>query len=151
MDEYEIEKVVLCGTGSHDIEDVANAYRKYKERVLPIVYTNPYEGKAAIEKIYNYVNSKNFCGIKLNPLKHAYVSDSEVLDPIMEADDDLNIPVFIHCGHPPYLLPWSIALLAERFPNVKIIMIHMGHGHGVYIDAPFHHPSIEIQKVLILV
>ena len=108
----------------------------------------------------------------------------------MEAAEELNIPVFIHCGHPPYSLPWSIALLAERFPNVKVVMIHMGHGHGVYIDAslkmarrynnlylemsgmpmeskireayetvgsdriffgtdaPFHNPSIEIQKVL---
>ena len=98
--------------------------------------------------------------------------------------------MFIHCGHPPYSLPWSIALLAERHPHVKTVMIHMGHGHGVYIDAsikmakkypnlylemsgmpmeskiyeayktvgsdrimfgidaPFHHPSVEIQKVL---
>ena len=190
MDEYEIEKVILCGTGSHDNENVANAYTKYKERVLPIVYTNPCEGKDAVEKIYNYVNRKNFRGIKLNPLKDAYVADSEILDPIMEAAEELNIPVFIHCGHPPYSLPWSIALLAERFPNVKVVMIHMGHGHGVYIDAslkmarrynnlylemsgmpmeskireayetvgsdriffgtdaPFHNPSIEIQKVL---
>ena len=135
MDEYEIEKVILCGTGSHDNENVANAYTKYKERVLPIVYTNPCEGKDAVEKIYNYVNRKNFRGIKLNPLKDAYVADSEILDPIMEAAEELNIPVFIHCGHPPYSLPWSIALLAERFPNVKVVMIHMGHGHGVYIDA----------------
>ena len=190
MDEYEIEKVILCGTGSHDNENVANAYTKYKERVRPIVYTNPCEGKDAVEKIYNYVNRKNFRGIKLNPLKDAYVADSEILDPIMEAAEELNIPVFIHCGHPPYSLPWSIALLAERFPNVKVVMIHMGHGHGVYIDAslkmarrynnlylemsgmpmeskireayetvgsdriffgtdaPFHNPSIEIQKVL---
>ena len=36
---------------------------------------------------------------------------------------------------PPYSLPWSIALLAERHPDVKLVMIHMGHGHGVYIDA----------------
>lgn len=80
--------------------------------------------------------------------------------------------------------------MAERHPNVRVLMIHMGHGHGVYIDAalkmarrhpniylemsgmpmgckvkeaydtvgknrimfgidaPFHHPSVEIQKVL---
>lgn len=111
-------------------------------------------------------------------------------DPIMKAAGDLNIPVFIHCGHLPYLLPWSIALLPERFPKVKVVMIHMGHGHVGYIDAslkiarrynnlylemsgmpmeskireayetvgsyriffgtdaPFHNPSIEIQKVL---
>ena len=118
------------------------------------------------------------------------MADTEELDPIMQVAEELNIPVFIHCGHPPFSLPWSMGLLAERFPNVKVVMIHMGHGHGVYIDAsikmakrysnlylemsgmpmnskikqaydevgkdrimfgtdaPFHHPTIEIQKVL---
>lgn len=190
MDDYEIEKVVLCGTGSHDNDEVTKAYKQYSNRIIPIVYTNPYEENIAVEKIYNYVKGEGFKGIKLSPLKDAYVADSEILDPIMEAAEELNIPVFIHCGHPPYSLPWSIALLRERFPKVKVVMIHMGHGHGVYIDAslkmakrykniylemsgmpmeskireayetvgkdrilfgtdaPFHHPSIEIQKVL---
>ena len=53
----------------------------------------------------------------------------------MQLAEDLDIPVFIHSGHAPFSLPWSIGLLAERFPNVKVVMIHMGHGHGVYIDA----------------
>ena len=99
-------------------------------------------------------------------------------------------PVFIHCGHPPFSLPWQIGLLAERHPQVQVVMIHMGHGHGVYIDgsitmakkfdnlmlecsgmpmgcqiknayetvgservmfgidSPFHHPTVEIQRVL---
>ena len=139
---------------------------------------------------YIIVQNKGFSGIKLNPLRHAFVAEAECLDPIMEASIDLHIPVFIHSGHAPYALPWSIALLAERFPDVNIVMIHMGHGHGVYIDAalkmarrysnlylemsgmpmnskikeayktvgndriffgtdaPFHHPTIEMQKVL---
>ena len=144
----------------------------------------------SVQEIYDLVQNKGFSGIKLNPLGHAYVADAECLDPIMEAAKDLHIPVFIHSGHAPYALPWSIALLAERFPDVNIVMIHMGHGHGVYIDAalkmarrysnlylemsgmpmnskikeayktvgndriffgtdaPFHHPTIEMQKVL---
>lgn len=40
----------------------------------------------------------------------------------METAKQLDIPVFIHCAHPPYSLPWSIAL--------------------------FHYPTVEIQKVL---
>ena len=141
-------------------------------------------------KIEYYVDGKGFQGIKLNPLRHAFVADDTVVDPVMEEAEKRRIPVFIHSGHPPYSLPWSIAFLAERFPQVKVVMIHMGHGHGVYIDAalkmekrypniylemsgmpmgvkirqayeevgknrimfgtdfPFHHPSVEIQKVL---
>lgn len=190
MDDYEIEKTILCGRDPGDNPDVCAAYKKYPDRILPIVYASPFEGEQGIKNIYHYVQDENFVGIKLNPLKQAYVADADFVDPIMQAADDLNIPVFIHCGHPPYSLPWSIALLAERFPNVKVVMIHMGHGHGVYIDAslkmarrhpnlylemsgmpmnskikeaydtvgadrimfgtdaPFHHPTVEMQKVL---
>jgi hypothetical protein len=190
MDEYEIEKAILCGTDTTDNNQVAAAYKKYPGRFLPIVFASPFEGEKGIEKIYHYVKDEGFVGIKLHPLMHAYVADGDFLDPIMQAAGDLNIPVFIHCGHPPFSLPWSIALLAERFPKVKVIMIHMGHGHGVYIDAsikmakrydnlylemsgmpmgskikeayeevgkdrimfgtdaPFHHPTVEMQKVL---
>lgn len=190
MDEYEIEKTILCGTGPEDNDEVLKAYKKYPDRVLPLVYLSPFDGEKAVEMLEHYVKEEGFKGVKLNPLKHAYVADADFMDPIMQKAEELNVPVFIHCGHPPYSLPWSIALLAERFPKVKVIMIHMGHGHGVYIDAslkmarrhsnlylemsgmpmqtkireayetvgkdrimfgtdaPFHHPTIEIQKVL---
>ena len=98
--------------------------------------------------------------------------------------------LFVHSGHPPFSLPWQIGLLAERHPKLPMVMIHMGHAHGVYVDAaitmarryeniwletsgtsmscqianayetvghervmfgidsPFHHPTVEIQKVM---
>lgn len=191
MEEFQLEKAVLCSSGPEFNKDTLNAYEKYPDKFIPLVYLNPLEGKErSIEKIKYYVDECGFKGIKLNPLKNAYVADTEALNPIMEEAEKRNIPVFIHCGHPPYSLPWSIAFLAERFPKVKVVMIHMGHGHGVYIDAsikmarrfsnlylemsgmpmgskikeayetvgtdrvmfgtdvPFHHPSVEIQKVL---
>ena len=154
MDMYEIEKTVICSQNN--------------------------------EAVYRAISE-----VKLNPLRHAFVADDVCVDPIMEMAEHYQVPVCIHCGHPPYSLPWSIALLAERFPNVKVMMIHMGHGHGVYIDAslkmarryanlylemsgmpmhtkikeayesvgadrilfgtdgPFHHPSVEMQKVIV--
>ena len=132
MDENNIEKTLLCAEPN---EGCLEAVEKYPDRFVGMVYVNPLEGQAAADKVYYYVQKKGFKGIKANPLKHAYVADTELMDPIMEAARELDIPVFIHCGHPPYSLPWSIALLAERHPDVKVVMIHMGHGHGVYIDA----------------
>ena len=191
MDEYDIEKTVLCSRDHTGNDGVAQAAEKYQGRFIPLVYLNPLEGEAECRrKVETYVDGQGFRGIKLNPLRHAYVADDVILDPVMEMARQRNIPVFIHSGHPPYSLPWSIALLAERFPEVKTVMIHMGHGHGVYIDAalkmakrypniylemsgmpmgvkirqayeevgkdrimfgtdyPFHHPAVEIQKVL---
>lgn len=135
MDEYDIEKTILCSTGSHDNELVVDAYKKYPDKFLPLVFANPHEGEETIKKIRHYIEDEGFLGIKLHPLMHAFVADDLSVDPIMEEAKKYDVPVFIHCGHPPYSLPWSIALLAERFPEVKVVMIHMGHGHGVYIDA----------------
>lgn len=132
MNEFDIEKTLLC---SQPNELCLDAVNKYPDRILGMVYPNPHDGQKAVDMIYDYVQNKGFKGIKCNPLKQAYVADDEIMDPIMQAAEDLDIPVFMHCGHPPYSLPWSIALLAERFPKVKLTMIHMGHGHGVYIDA----------------
>lgn len=85
----------------------------------------------------------------MNPLKDAFVADDTIVDPILDAAEKYDIPVCIHSGHPPYSLPWSIALLAERHPNVRVLMIHMGHGHGVYIDAALkmarRHPNIYLE------
>ena len=125
----------------------------------------------------------------MQPLFDAFTADSPMVDPIMEIAEAYKKPVFIHCGHPPFSLSWQIGLLAERHPHVPTVMIHMGHGHGVYIegslnmaykydnlflevsgmpmgcqiknayetvgservmfgiDSPFHHPSVEIQRV----
>ena len=187
MDEYEVEKTVLCGRDTFDNEAVYGAFKQYPDRFLPLVFVNPFE-ENTVKNINHYIKEKGFKGLKLHPLAHSYVADAD--EPVMQAAEDLGVPVFIHCGHPPFSLPWSIALLAERFPKVKVVMIHMGHGHGVYIDgsikmakrysnlylemsgmpmntkikqaydevgkdrimfgidAPFHHPTIEIQKVL---
>ncbi len=184
MDEYEIETTMICDL---DNEECHQAMKKYPNRIQGCVYVNPLEDNA-LSLIDTYVE-KGFKAIKLQPLRHAYCADSEIVDPILDRAEKLQIPVCIHSGHPPYSLPWQIGLLAERHPNCKVLMIHMGHGHGVYIDAalkmarkysniylemsgmpmhtkikeaydtvghnrilfgtdgPFHHPSVEIQKV----
>lgn len=185
MDEYNIEKAVLCALNN---EDTKAAVHKYPGRFVGLAWVNPWDGAKAVEEAMRYIETEGFKGIKLHPLLHAFVANDDVVYPIAEAASKTHVPLFIHSGHPPFSLPWSIAQLAELFPNVKMVMIHMGHGHGVYIqaaidmakkypnlyletsgmpmhtkikegyevvghdrimfgtDAPFHHPSVEIQR-----
>lgn len=186
MDEYEVEKSICCALPNQQVRDLV---KKHPRRVIGAVWLNPYEGKKALEELNRAVHEWGFKGIKLHPLIHAYLPNDPLVYPIMEEAQKLEVPVFIHSGHPPFSLPWSIGELAEKFPEVRIVMIHMGHGHGVYIqaaidtarryrnlyletsgmpmhtkireayqvvgatrvlygsDIPFHHPSVEIQKV----
>lgn len=186
MDEFDIERVALC---CEDNELTLQVMKRHPERIIGCIYVNPFDLQSA-ENMKKYAE-KGFSAVKLNPLRHAYCADGELVDPIMEKAYQLGLPVCIHSGHPPYSLPWQIGLLAERHPKVKIMMIHMGHGHGVYIDAaikmakkfsniylemsgmpmpskikeayetvgqnrvmfgtdtPFHHPSVEAQKIFV--
>jgi uncharacterized protein len=66
---------------------------------------------------------------------HAFLPTDEEVIPIVEFAGREKIPVAIHSGHPPFSLPWSIGELAEIYPEVRIVMLHMGHAHGVYIKA----------------
>jgi len=185
MDDYDIEKTVLC---CEDNDLTLKVMENHPGRIIGAVYVNPLNQKT-IDSMEEYIE-KGLTAVKLNPLRHAYCADAEIVDTVMEKAKKYRIPVCIHSGHPPYSLPWQIGLLAERHPEVKVMMIHMGHGHGVYIDAalkmarrlpnvylemsgmpmpskilegyetvgkdrimfgtdtPFHHPAVEIQKVL---
>ncbi len=189
MDEFEVEKPFLCPSNFQNNDDVVDAVQAYPDRIVPFVWVNPALDDVE-KKLEKYINQEGFKGIKMQPLFDSFVADDPVVYPVMDFARAYNVPVFIHCGHPPFSLPWSIALLAEQYPDVKVTMIHMGHGHGVYIDAslkmarrynnlylemsgmpmgskikeayetvgsdrimfgidsPFHHPTVEIQKVL---
>ncbi|MEG1583915.1 MAG: amidohydrolase family protein [Anaerovorax sp.] len=188
MDEYNIEKTVLS---TFPIEESLRAVERYPDRLIGAAWVNPLEGEKAISEIRNSVEKCGFKAIKLHPLFQAYRANDDCVFPIAELAEELNVPLMIHSGHAPFSLPWSIAQLAERYPKVKVVMIHMGHGHGVYIqaaldmaekydniyletsgmpmqnkikeayekvgsdrvlfgiDAPFHHPSVEIQRSMV--
>ncbi len=189
MKEYDIEKTFLTASSFQTNDEVIDAFQSYPDKIVPFVWVNPALDDVE-KKLDRYINREGFMGIKMQPLFDAFVADDACVNPVMDFAQAYNIPVFIHCGHPPFSLPWSIALLAERYPKVNVTMIHMGHGHGVYIDAsikmaerydnlylemsgmpmgskikeayervgsdrimfgidsPFHHPTVEIQKVL---
>ena len=144
MDEYNNEKTALC---NEDNDLTLSVMKRHPGRIIGCVYVNPLNQKT-VDDMDKYIEA-GFAAVKLNPLRHAYCADAEIIDAGMEKAKKYNIPVCIHSGHPPYSLPWQVGLLAERHPDVKLMMIHMGHGHGVYIDAAIkmalRYPNIYLE------
>jgi predicted TIM-barrel fold metal-dependent hydrolase len=131
MDASDVERSVLFGP---DNLLVRKAVRRYPERFVGYVWPNPHE-KQALPLVVESVKRWGFRGIKLHPLVHAFLPTDEEVLPIVEFAGKEGIPVAIHSGHPPFSLPWSIGELAELYPEVRIVMLHMGHAHGVYMQA----------------
>ena len=131
MIDYNVEKSAVYFT---DNELVRKAVQKYPDRLVGCVWPNPHEESAA-EKVRIALSEWGFKGIKLHPLFQAFLPNDEVVHPIMEEARRAKVPVLIHTGHSPFSLPWSVGELAESFPDVKIVMLHMGDGNGLYIQA----------------
>lgn len=131
MDEAGVEKALLFAP---DNEQVRRAVARNPKRFVGYVWPNPHDA-GALPLVKEAVSKWGFRGIKLHPLVNAFLPTDEEVLPIVEFARKQRIPVAIHSGHPPFSLPWSIGELAEMYPDVRIVMLHMGHAHGVYIKA----------------
>lgn len=131
MDVHSVEKAVIFYP---DNNLVRRAVKAYPERLLGCVWPDPYDPGSA-ETVRKALSTWGFKGVKLHPLFGAYLPNDDVVHPIMEEARRAKRPVLIHSGHEPFSLPWSIGELADVFPDVTIVMLHMGGGNGIYIQA----------------
>jgi predicted TIM-barrel fold metal-dependent hydrolase len=158
--------------------------------VYGLVWSNP-KAPGYLEEAARYLEHPRFRGIKLHPTLDGFHPNDPSVHPLMKLLRQHDLPVLIHCGHPVFSLPWSIEELIVEFPDVKVVLGHMGHGNVIYIngaidvavrnpnvyletsgmpmhtkileavervgpdrvmfgsDIPFHHPQVEIDRVLL--
>jgi len=88
-----------------------------------------------VEETERFLDHPKFLGLKLHPLIDGYHPNDPGVHPLMELLRERGLPVLVHCGHPIFTLPWSIEELAAAFPDVSVVLGHMGHGNVVYINA----------------
>jgi len=117
------------------------AAKKYENRLYGLVWVNPHEEDKAAELVDKAIIQWGFKGLKMHPLIDSYLPDQKIVFPIMDKACKHRVPILFHCGHPPWSLPWHFGNLADIYPEAKIILGHMGHGHIVYINA-----AIEVAK-----
>ncbi len=89
-------------------------------------------------------------GIKLLPMYAGFRPDDGRLDPLWRYAADHGLPVLLHTGTTfiaqapiEYTLPRHLDPVATRFPQVKIIMAHLGHPYeGECIAVIRKHPNV---------
>lgn len=131
MDEYGIVKAVASSLPNALTK---KAVEDSMGRIAGLLRVDP-RSSVDVNLIRVAIEEWGFKGVKLNPLFNNFLPDGEEVNPTMNEASRLGVPVLIHCGHPPWSLPWSFERLADRYPNVTIVMAHMGHGHIVYING----------------
>ncbi|MEW6399863.1 MAG: amidohydrolase family protein [Bacillota bacterium] len=123
-----IDMVVLMPSPDFrpDNRGLAEAIRGYEDRIIGCAQVNPRFGEEAVEELETAITRWGLKALKLMPTFHGYAVESPTVDPVMEKARELGIPVNIHSGS--YnCYPLEIAALAQRYPEVPIIMDHMGY------------------------
>ncbi|MEJ2252324.1 MAG: amidohydrolase family protein [Candidatus Lokiarchaeota archaeon] len=132
-----IDKVVLLPISSKENEDVLK-WKEYAPDVFIPFYNPPeksIEGKKVSEIVEKAVMEHNYKGFKIMLSFRKNKLNDKIIYPTMEIAESKELPVLMHTGYPPpgtpknvlsYSNPLAVDELMASFPNVKIILAHMG-------------------------
>jgi hypothetical protein len=152
---------------------VLESVQKYPDRLIGgiVMHARLWNDEVA-ETVQQLVQAHNFRMLYIHPSLHKYwlpiqtpsegESSKQMLYPIFETARDLQIPVLIHTGEQPYSLPATADFVASEFPEVKIILAHLGtqgemftiesllvaeRHPNVYVETSFAMPHMLIEAV----
>ncbi len=130
MDRAHVDRAVvfpyveLLDPGHNDW--IAENVALYADRLIGYAAVNPWHANAANE-VRRAVTEKGLRGLKLHPFLHAYsLTQHDLVDPVLRACRDLRIPVVVHGAGEWSNMPLPFDEMARTFPDVTIVMAHMG-------------------------
>ncbi|TWU09195.1 Amidohydrolase [Symmachiella macrocystis] len=128
---------------------VANYAERHGDNVVGFASIDPTQPSWKTE-MHNGIERMGLKGIKLLPMYAGFFPDDKILDPLWEYAGERKLPVLLHTGttfiaQAPLecTLPRHVDNVAARFPNVPIVMAHLGHPYeGECIAVIRKHPNV---------
>ena len=146
LDRNNIDAIVTCppysSIGKDRTYNEANNFlwestKISPKRILPFVRVNPHLQNKALSRIKMAIRKQGFYGVKVHPRNEAFAINNEKLaHPIADLAVKLKVPLLIHTGEPDtygFAQPTLVGDLADTFPDLKLIIGHMGK--RLYEDA----------------
>jgi uncharacterized protein len=149
MDLVGVDKAIILPfvEGAIDNDVVHREAATAPERLVPFCAVNPWDGAKAIDEIRRCVEELGFLGLKLHPTLHGYrLADHGLMDPVFAAARDLGIVVTSHGASDLYNNPREFAEMAGTFPEVPLMMVHMGYfwETDLAIEVSGQHPNLYL-------
>ena len=67
MEEFNIEKTILCSDGPHTNEETVAAFQAHPDKIIPLMWINCAEGKPAYDALEHYIRDEHFAGASFSP------------------------------------------------------------------------------------
>lgn len=127
MDQAGVDMAVGCSLGQMvDNSFIAETMALHPTRIIGFGQVNP-RNVDAIETIDNLAQKLGLKGLKLHPTMHGYhFADHGLLDPIFDAANRNNLVVLVNALDDPFCAPLSVEEISRSFPDVPVLIAHMG-------------------------
>lgn len=127
MDAAGVDKAVGCSLGQMiDNAYTASVQQRYPDRIIAFGQVNARDADAAGKVLRDY-EAHGLPGLKLHPTLHGYhVVDHGLLDPIFRVCADNGILVLFNALDDAFVHPLGIEEIAKGFPEVNVLIAHMG-------------------------
>ncbi|MEX2356357.1 MAG: amidohydrolase family protein [Thermaerobacterales bacterium] len=138
LDEHEIDFAVCFGMGrtgpTTGVKLTIDAVQSHPDRLAGFYRADPWN-PASVGEFEKAVREYGLKGLKLHPEGEGFQANHPVVFPLMEKAAELGVPCTIH-SHQRGSVPTLIGDLAARFPQVTVIMAHMGmhqYNDAIYV------------------
>lgn len=127
MDAAGVDMAVGCSLGQMINNDyISSVMQTYADRIIGFGQVNPRDSNAA-DQVRRCAEGYGLKGLKLHPTMHGYhFVDHGLLDPVFEVCSEYELPVLVNALDDPFVTPLGIEEIAKGFPNVPVLIAHMG-------------------------
>ena len=130
MDAHGVDKAVVFPNPrlpweySEANDEIAEAQRRYPDRVIGFCRVDPRDPKAAVEELERSITSLGLKGLKLHPVMEVFTPDHDYVLKVVKKAGDLGVPVLIHSGAGGLDSASRFHRLAEEAEETTIIVGH---------------------------
>jgi uncharacterized protein len=126
MEEAGVDLAVVCSLGQMiDNDYVVEVVSRYPQRLLGFGQINPRSADAVAQ--VGLLARAGLRGLKLHPTLHGYhFADHGLLDPIFETCQTEGLIVLVNALDDPFCAPLAIEEISRGFPDVPVLIAHMG-------------------------
>ncbi len=123
----------------------------FREMFTGCAFVNPQFGEESIREFEFAIKELGFRCLKLMPTHHAFRCVTPAAHPLMKKAEELGVPVLIHSGTF-FAHPLEIGVLADAFPNVPVLMDHMGYRYytAEAVAAAKRSPNIHLVTSIVM-
>lgn len=113
-----------------DNDEVSQAVRRFPRRLTGYAHIDPRDVEKALSELDRAIDTLGLKGVKLHSNADHFIPFDRSVFQVMERADKYRVPVLFHTGEE-YSRPLQIAYVARDFPDIPVILGHIGGPEGI--------------------